>query len=52
MSFFMSKVLLGKNGLYFQAPLNLTGMELGGQVAEAIAAVLRATTLVFVFRAD
>ena len=36
-SFFLNKMLLGKSGFYFKAPLNLTGMESGGLVADAIA---------------
>ena len=43
-SFFLSEMLLGKNGFFFRAPLNLKGMESGGLVVEAMAAVLRAET--------
>ena len=41
-SFLWSEVLLGKNGLHFRAPLSLKGMESGGLMVEAMAAVFRA----------
>ena len=42
--FFLSEMLLGKNGLFFRVPLSLKEMESGGLVVEAMAAVFRAET--------
>jgi hypothetical protein len=43
-SFFLREMLLGKSGFVFSAPLSLKGMESGGVVVEAMAAVFRAET--------
>ena len=46
LSFFLREMLLGKNGFFFSAPLSLKGMESGGVILEAMAAVFRAEILV------